>query len=115
MLRHAKDDMVMCRKPIGVHEGYVCHQHEGRCVICDVQFDEILPTMRPVLLCDDCGFGAHEGGLKCVMCGSHKTSEQAYYCQYCVALEKDRDGCPRVFNLSRQQRIQALRGGVSAG
>lgn len=108
MLRHSKQDMQMCRKPIGLGDGFVCHQHEGRCIICDLQFDDIIPTMRVAKLCDDCSFAA-EGGRRCIMCGSNQTSELAYYCQYCVALEKDRDGCPRVLNQTRQQRMQALR------
>lgn len=107
MLRHSKQDLQMCRKMAGTSLGYVCHQHEGRCVICDYQFEEILPTMREVHLCDDCGLSA-EGEERCVMCGSNRTSEVAYYCQYCVALEKDRDGCPRVLNQSRQHRLAAL-------
>lgn len=111
MLRHAKD-MQMCRKPLGICEGYVCHQHEGRCIICDLQFDEITPTMRVALLCDDCGFSS-QGEERCIMCGSNRVAELAYYCQYCVALEKDRDGCPKVMNQTRQQRMQALRSALS--
>lgn len=98
----------MCRKLTGNSYGYVCHQHEGRCVICDYQFDEVLETMREVRLCDDCGLTAAGEG-RCIMCGNTRTTEVAYYCQYCSALEKDRDGCPRVLNQTRQQRLAALR------
>ncbi|CBH15815.1 PHF5-like protein, putative [Trypanosoma equiperdum] len=108
MLRHSKQEQQMCRKLPGVDIGYVCQQHEGRCVICDLQFDEVLPTMREVRICSDCGFG-REGDERCVMCNASKPTEVAYYCQYCVALEKDRDGCPRVLNQSRHQRIATVR------
>lgn len=111
MLRHGTHDLQMCRKPTGLAIGYVCHQHEGRCVICDLHFEDITPTMRPVLLCDDCGFQVGEkckDGRRCISCGSKRTAEPGYYCQYCVALEKDRDGCPRIITLSRQQRLQAV-------
>lgn len=102
----------MCRKPIGVREGFVCSQHEGRCIICDVQFDEITPTMRRAYLCDDCGTVSAETAT-CLMCNAPIPTEYAYYCQYCVALEKDRDGCPRVLNQSRQQKFAALRSGLT--
>ncbi|ESL09777.1 hypothetical protein TRSC58_02498 [Trypanosoma rangeli SC58] len=108
MLRHSKQEQQMCRKMPGASFGYVCDQHDGRCVICDLQFDEVLPSMREVHVCDDCGFG-REGEERCVMCNAGKTTEVAYYCQYCVALEKDRDGCPRVLNQSRHQRMATLR------
>ena len=32
------------------------------------------------------------------MCGGHGVSD-AYYCEECVAQEKDRDGCPKVINI----------------
>ncbi|EPY31804.1 PHD finger-like domain-containing protein 5A [Strigomonas culicis] len=108
MLRHAKQDVRMCRKPVGTSIGYVCPQHEGRCVVCDLQFNEILPTMREVRLCDDCGLVA-EGEEHCIMCGRPSTTEVAYYCQYCTALENDRDGCPRVMNPTKQQRLALLK------
>lgn len=98
----------MCRKPSGVSIGFVCQHHEGRCVICDLQFDEIAEAMAEVHLCDDCGL-VPEGEQHCVMCGSGRISEVAYYCQYCVALEKDRDGCPRTLNQTRHQRIAAIK------
>lgn len=112
MLRHSKQYLQMCRKTAGVSVGFVCARHEGRCVICDYQFDDIMPTMREVRLCDDCSVTADDAD-HCVMCGSTRTTEVAYYCQYCVALEKDRDGCPRVLNQGRQQRLKSLRAAVS--
>ncbi|CCW60151.1 unnamed protein product [Phytomonas sp. EM1] len=111
MLRHSKEDLQMCRKPVGTALGYVCALHEGRCVICDFQYEEPLETMREVHLCEDCSL-VREGEERCIMCGSNNTTEVAYYCQYCVALEKDRDGCPRVLNKTRLQRNTALRAAV---
>lgn len=99
----------MCRKRVSTAVGYVCRQHEGRCVICDLQFDEVLPTMREALLCSDCSIITVEGDEACIMCASRRVTDVAYYCQYCVALEKDRDGCPHVINMSRQRRMAAIR------
>ncbi|CAD2214451.1 PHD finger-like domain-containing protein 5A [Angomonas deanei] len=113
MLRHARDDLQMCRKRTGMAVGYVCNQHEGRCVVCDLQCDEILPTMREVHLCDDCGLVA-EGQETCVMCGTERISELAYYCSHCVALGKEADGCPRVMNKTKQQRLAVLRAAAAA-
>nr|CCC51675.1 conserved hypothetical protein, fragment [Trypanosoma vivax Y486] len=80
MLRHSKQEQQMCRKTPGVFIGYVCQQHEGRCVICDMQFDDVVPAMREVRLCTDCGF-CREGDERCVMCNAKRTTEVAYYCQ----------------------------------
>ncbi|KAG5490175.1 hypothetical protein JKF63_00294 [Porcisia hertigi] len=112
MLRHSRD-LQMCRKTAGIALGYVCRLHEGRCVICDMQFDEIVDTMREAHLCEDCSVMAAEGEEACIMCGSRRVTDMAYYCTCCVALEKDRDGCPRVLNQTRQQRLAALRAAVS--
>ena len=49
-----------------------------------------------VRICDECNYGTDQG--KCVICGGTGISD-AYYCRECVALEKDRDGCPKIVNL----------------
>ena len=49
-----------------------------------------------VRICDDCNFG--HSGTRCIICGMPGVAE-AFYCRECTALEKDRDGCPRIINL----------------
>lgn len=114
MLRHSRQDIVLCRKRTGATPGYVCSHHEGHCVLCDIGFDDITPTMRPVFLCDDCGLAGESGGDQCIMCGRREITERAFYCHYCVAMQKDRDGCPRALNMLGQQRIAAIRSAMEA-
>jgi PHD finger-like domain-containing protein 5A len=40
---------------------------------------------------------------KCVICGGNGVAD-AYYCRECTALEKDRDGCPKIVNLGMAKR-----------
>lgn len=46
-----------------------------------------------VRICDECNYGSNTG--QCVTCGGVGVAD-AYYCKECTALEKDRDGCPKV-------------------
>jgi PHD finger-like domain-containing protein 5A len=113
-LRHSGTDQKMCRRICGVNEGYVCDAHEHRCVICDSVADPEAGAI-PVLVCDDCNRStARDGGShQCIVCGRTPAPEKATYCRACVLLEKDRDGCPRVENQSRHQRMAQVRGAAS--
>ena len=85
-------DLTLCRKMVGNTVARVCEHCDGKCVICD-------SFVRPkiiVTICDDCNYGSLQG--KCVICG-RKGESDAYYCEECVQMEKDRDGCPRVTNV----------------
>lgn len=100
MARH-QQDLVLCRQQPGVAPGYLCNACDGRCPICDSHANQELL----VHVCDECAFRQHaerkEG--RCVIC-SNRASNPAYYCHQCVLLERDRDGCPKVKNLSIQKR-----------
>lgn len=65
---------------------------DGKCVVCD---SHTRPTTI-VRVCDECTAGSLAS--RCVTCGSAGVSD-AYYCAACVALEKDRDGCPTIVNV----------------
>lgn len=140
-LRHSGDTQRLCRKLIGVSTGFVCDAHEGRCVICDA-FTEMA---KPAKICDDCGFqrkslhsqmplsnsaaaantsnGDDKPGnsqlsqqQRCIVCNRDRASDVAYYCRSCVLLEKDRDGCPVVLNLSGHQQLRTIgKGSVAHG
>lgn len=103
-LRHSGQDQHLCRRITGTSLGLVCDQHEGRCVICD-GFTDLVQVAR---LCDECGHG-REAESRCMFCGNHRAAHPAMYCRRCVMLQKDQDGCPRVMNLSRNQRAAAAK------
>lgn len=65
---------------------------DGKCVVCD---SHTRPTTI-VRVCDECTAGSLAS--RCVTCGAAGVSD-AYYCAACVALEKDRDGCPTIVNV----------------
>lgn len=41
---------------------------------------------------------------KCIVCSANNAKHPAYYCANCVLLERDRDGCPRVFSTAQHKR-----------
>ena len=85
-------DLVMCRKQAGIAVGRVCEKCDGRCVLCD----SFVKQHALVRVCDECNYGSFAG--RCVVCGGKGVAD-AYYCKECTALEKDRDGCPKVVNM----------------
>jgi PHD finger-like domain-containing protein 5A len=89
----------MCRSLPGRELGQVCANCEGRCILCDSQ--SLLQTM--VRICDECSHPTVKD--QCVVCHSHAVSA-AQYCDSCVELEYDRDGCPRVTK-SPSQKVAA--------
>jgi PHD finger-like domain-containing protein 5A len=105
-LRHSGTDQEMCRRLSGTTFGRVCNTHERRCVICDGMCEG---TAEPVLICDICSIPTAGGEMRCVVCAKMPAVEVATYCGTCVLLEKDRDGCPRVLNQSRHQRMAQVR------
>ena len=85
-------DLKLCRKMAGSTVGRLCENCDGKCVICD-------SFVRPktiVTICDECNYGKKAG--KCIIC-SRDGSSDAFYCEECTQMEKDRDGCPRVINV----------------
>ena len=85
-------DLIMCRKQPGVAVGRLCAKCDGRCVICD----SFVNPCTLVHVCDECNYGSYQG--RCTVCGGRGVSD-AFYCKECTALEKDRDGCPKIVNL----------------
>ena len=83
----------MCRKQVGVSTGKLCERCDGRCPLCDT----FVRLTTPVYICDECNFGRNNG--RCIVCGGPGVSE-ALYCRQCTLLGKDRDGCPRIVNIS---------------
>ena len=69
----------------------------GQCVICD---SFVNPAVE-VRICDECNYGTFQG--KCVICGGNGVAD-AFYCVECCALEKDRDGCPKIINLGMAKK-----------
>ena len=85
-------DLIMCRKQPGIAIGRLCLKCDGKCPICD----SFVRPQTLVRICDECNYGSYQG--RCVICGGKGVSD-AYYCQECTQLEKDRDGCPKIINL----------------
>eukprot|EP00762_Andalucia_godoyi_P005461 ANDGO_08467.mRNA.1 PHD finger-like domain-containing protein 5A len=85
-------DLVMCRRLVGIGAARLCDKCDGRCPICD---SYVQPTVK-ARVCDDCNSGPAQG--RCIICGGPGTAD-AFYCRSCAALEKDRDGCPRIINV----------------
>jgi PHD finger-like domain-containing protein 5A len=94
--------MTMCRRFAGVSPGMLCAEHQGRCVVCK-SYNEMVSIVR---VCDECAF-AKEEEARCIVCGRPKATEVAYYCKYCVLLEKDRDGCPKITSMTNQMRMKS--------
>jgi PHD finger-like domain-containing protein 5A len=100
-------DLILCRKQPGIAVGRLCEKCDGKCPVCD---STVAPTAL-VHICDECNYGSQRAastvtatttGLtsgKCVICNGAGVAD-AYYCRQCTALEKDRDGCPKIVNLS---------------
>jgi PHD finger-like domain-containing protein 5A len=116
-MSHAKHhaDLIMCRRQPGTHFGYLCHVCEGRCVLCD----SYIRPAAPVRLCSSCYFTSFNAASRpsvssttpshtshnvnnprCVICNAPDATSQAFYCKECVVMERDRDGCPKVVNMS---------------
>jgi PHD finger-like domain-containing protein 5A len=101
MARHARD-LYLCRNLPGTTVGMVCNNCDGRCPVCDSHTNQA--TL--VRLCDECAFRQSDDAARCVICNHAGAANDAYYCRECVQLEKDRDGCPKVKNLSMQKRAR---------
>jgi hypothetical protein len=97
--RH-QSDLIFCRRVAGIAKGMVCATCDGRCPICD----SFVHAKSVVRICDECNYGTSAG--RCIVCGGPGVSE-AYYCRECVALEKDRDGCPKIINIGAA-RLDAM-------
>lgn len=91
MSRH-QYDLVVCLKLPGTSIGKLCERCDGRCPGCD---SFVKPEVK-ARICEECAFG--KGGEKCIICANKGVSD-AYYCNQCVLLEKDRDGCPKILNV----------------
>jgi PHD finger-like domain-containing protein 5A len=94
MARH-HPDLIMCRKQPGISVGKLCEKCDGRCIICD----SYVRQTTQVRICDECNYGAS----KCLICGTGQGVAEAFYCKECTQCEKDRDGCPRIINISQQK------------
>lgn len=82
-------DLVLCRKQPGTSIGMLCDECEGKCVV----RDSLVRQTTVARVCNECDYGSAKG--KCVICGSAGAA-QAFYCCECTALERERDGCPKV-------------------
>ncbi|ORY84816.1 PHF5-like protein [Protomyces lactucae-debilis] len=90
-------DLVMCKKQPGIALGRLCAKCDGKCVVCD----SYVRPQTQVRTCDECAFGRDAN--KCLICGGEGISD-AYYCAACTRLENDRNGCPKIINLSSSSR-----------
>lgn len=88
-------DLVLCRKQPGISIGRLCEKCDGTCPICA----SYVNPHTAVQLCHLCGQKD-----ACIICGNKNANQQAYYCRECVQLEKDREGCPNVINLSSTRK-----------
>jgi PHD finger-like domain-containing protein 5A len=59
--------------------------------------DSYVKLTDKVRICDECNYGSGLG--RCTVCGGPGVSD-AFYCKACVMLEKNRDGCPKIVNVS---------------
>mmetsp|Transcript_21123 Transcript_21123/g.42091 ORF Transcript_21123/g.42091 Transcript_21123/m.42091 type:complete len:113 (-) Transcript_21123:39-377(-) len=91
-------DLVQCTRLPGLTLGLLCSKCDGRCVVCD----SFVNPCEPARLCDQCSYGASNKGA-CVVCGNKGSVATAFYCAECVALEKDRVGCPKIINLGESR------------
>ncbi len=112
MAKHAKD-VSLCRKQAGTGFGRVCAQCEGKCVACDSYAN----PLKLARVCEECNFSYLTGC--CILCNVRRGVGQelfpAYYCRQCVALEKDRDGCPRTLTRIASKRARTdIKVGTSA-
>ena len=101
-------EMLKCHLRTGPSEGLLCENCEGRCPICDSPVD----NGEVVKICGNCSFGQLKD--RCIVCGA-PAKHVAYYCQNCVLLGKNRDGCPRIINvgLSRSDMYFEKRRSIS--
>ncbi|KWX12411.1 Chromosome segregation ATPase [Giardia duodenalis assemblage B] len=79
----------VCRGYTGSFVGHVCSSCEGKCISCEASERDIA-ACRAAQICRIC---FQRPRRACVLCGMPGNS-LAYYCERCVLLEKDRDGCP---------------------
>ncbi|KAJ2221498.1 PHD finger-like domain-containing protein 5A [Coemansia sp. RSA 1722] len=91
MARH-HHDLMFCRRLPGIAVGRLCEKCDGRCVVCD----SLVRPEKSVHICDECNYGHFQG--RCIICNGRGVSD-AFYCNECVGLEKDRDGCPKIVNV----------------
>lgn len=89
----AEPDLILCRALAGTAVGRLCEKCDGKCPICD---SYVRPTTL-VRICATCDYGSSHG--RCILCSGPGFSD-AYYCRECTQQEKDRDGCPKLINLS---------------
>ena len=96
--RH-QTDLRVCGKLPGVNVGRVSEQYDGICVAegCD---SFVRPCVK-AFICDTCYLGAKKD--KCIISNAPAVAD-AYYCEECVQLGKDRDGCPCVINIGNNQK-----------
>lgn len=87
-------ELVKCGGRPGPEIGLLCEGCEGRCPICGSPVNE--KNGVPCHICGECSFGQLKE--RCIVC-SAPGKYKAYYCQSCVLLGKDRDGCPRIINV----------------
>lgn len=91
-------DLIICQKQQGVTVGKLCDKCDGKCVSCD-SYVNLKTTAK---ICDNCKFGNYINS--CLLCGYNNAINTAYFCNSCTLLEKDRDGCPKVINLSMSKK-----------
>ena len=92
-------DLVMCGKQTGNAIGKVGNHHDGQCVAWHC--DSFVNPCEPAYICDECNYGSFAG--RCLVTGEIGVAD-AYYCSECVALGRNRDGCPKVINLSQSRK-----------
>ena len=92
-------DLLVCGNLPGVHVGRVGEAYDGICVAegCD---SFVRPCVK-AYICDQCFNGPKKD--RCIISNAPAIAD-AYYCEECVQLGKDRDGCPCVINIGNLQK-----------
>lgn len=85
----------MCRKLAGTKVGKLCDRCAGKCIICE----SFVNPFKLVKICFECELNYCKEEDVCLIC-NYPGNTPAYYCRECCRLEKDRDGCPKIVDIS---------------
>ena len=77
---------------------------DPRCLNCEAQKKTTYPTTigeSSGYICEECYLGVKKD--RCIISNAPGVAD-AYYCEECVQMGKDRDGCPCVINIGNLQK-----------
>ncbi|ODV82818.1 hypothetical protein CANARDRAFT_30537 [[Candida] arabinofermentans NRRL YB-2248] len=121
-----QSDLIQCHKQPGTTIGRLCSKCDGKCPTCEsfittpsnnningtsINIDNIsmqsTSKSHAVRICDDCAFSGRS--TKCVLCNNKVSGDGSgggigVYCDGCVLLERDRDGCCVILNVGGNRK-----------